>query len=108
MSKIILGILLGLDFTKGFSGLDDGGIEISGILKISGVVVIVVNVSKTESDAITISPFEVIHSGPDEVSSHVDLISDLSLNHIGNIVLQIVDSESVLNPVNTENSTKVF
>jgi len=86
-----------LDFIDGFSSLDDGGIEISRILKISGIIVIVVNVSKTESNAITISPFEVIHSGPDEVSGHVNLISDLSFNHIANIVLQIVDSESILN-----------
>jgi len=97
MGKVILNILLCLDFTEGFSGLDDGGIEISRILEVSGVVVIVVNVSKTESNAITISPFEVIHSGPDEVSSHVNLISDLSFNHIGNVVLQIVDSEGILN-----------
>jgi len=60
MSEILFGFFMTLELVEGFRGLDDGGIEISRVLEISGGSVVIINISETKTDAKSISPLKVI------------------------------------------------
>lgn len=68
-----------------------------GVLQVSFLVVLVVNVRHSESSTVPITPLEVVHKRPPKVTSYIDFIKSDSVNHILDITLIEIDSKSVMN-----------
>jgi hypothetical protein len=75
------------------------GVPNKGILDITLLVVLVVDVGHTEASAVSVGPLEVVQKGPAEVGAQVHSIESHCIDHVLDVTLVEVNSELIVDSV---------
>ena len=66
------------------------------VLDVPLLIILIVDVSETETSVIAVCPFEVVHKGPGEVALKVDTIDSYCIDHVLDVVTVHVNAEVIM------------